>query len=63
VRDASSDLPRELRGSADRLGGRGIALVASLAQAWDTRRAADGKTVWATMTRATSSPVQVSPII
>jgi anti-sigma regulatory factor (Ser/Thr protein kinase) len=61
VRDASPDLPRQVGGNADRLGGRGIALVASLSQAWDTRRETDGKTVWATMTR-TSAPDPVRPI-
>jgi anti-sigma regulatory factor (Ser/Thr protein kinase) len=62
VRDASPHLPRQVGGNADRLGGRGIALVASLSQSWDTRRETDGKTVWATMARATSAPDQVRPI-
>jgi anti-sigma regulatory factor (Ser/Thr protein kinase) len=62
VRDASPDFPRHVGGNADRLGGRGIALVASLSQVWDTRRETDGKTVWAMMARATAAPGRLRPI-
>lgn len=49
VRDASRELPRALTGEPARRGGRGMTLVASLAQASGVRPEADGKTVWATV--------------
>jgi anti-sigma regulatory factor (Ser/Thr protein kinase) len=51
VRDASARRPRLRRSDASHLGGRGIALVASIAADWGTRTEPDGKAVWATLTR------------
>ena len=53
VRDVSTDLPEHLTSTPDRSGGRGIALVAELAQRWDTRHDAHGKTISATLARPT----------
>ena len=52
VRDASSILPDNVNGPIDRDGGRGISIVAALSKLWDTDREADGKTIWAKMTRS-----------
>jgi anti-sigma regulatory factor (Ser/Thr protein kinase) len=56
VRDASTVPPAQPNGNlgitAGRQGGRGISMVASLSVTWDTQREADGKTIWATMTRS-----------
>jgi anti-sigma regulatory factor (Ser/Thr protein kinase) len=52
VRDASAELPEDVGGHADRHGGRGISIVAALANAWDTDPEADGKTIWAKLTRS-----------
>ena len=47
VRDASSDQPQLRTPDPDEAGGRGLALVAGLADSWGTIIEADGKTVWA----------------
>ena len=52
VRDASSVPPERVGGPVDREGGRGIWIVAELSELWDTNAEADGKTIWATMTRS-----------
>jgi anti-sigma regulatory factor (Ser/Thr protein kinase) len=56
VSDASTVAPEKPDGNLgvreDRAGGRGISMVASLSQTWDTHHEADGKTIWATMTRS-----------
>jgi hypothetical protein len=56
VSDASTVPPRKPNGNvaviATEPGGRGISMVASLALTWDTDHEADGKTIWATMTRS-----------
>lgn len=52
VRDASAVPPQHVQGHANGRGGRGISIVAALANAWDTDHEADGKTIWATMTRS-----------
>jgi hypothetical protein len=51
VRDASRDLPARIDGDTARTGGRGIALIAALADAWGTDAETDGKTVWAELAR------------
>ena len=43
--------------SDDRPGGRGLALVADLAQSWGTTRYVGGKTVWFVLQRSLSSPL------
>jgi anti-sigma regulatory factor (Ser/Thr protein kinase) len=52
VRDASSILPEHVIGPVGRNGGRGIWIVAALSELWDTDPEADGKTIWAKMTRS-----------
>jgi anti-sigma regulatory factor (Ser/Thr protein kinase) len=52
VRDASAALPQDIGGRTDRHGGRGISIVAALSNAWDTDPEADGKTIWAKLTRS-----------
>jgi len=56
VSDASTVPPAQPDGKlgvlADRQGGRGISMVASLSLTWDTQRETNGKTIWATMTRS-----------
>jgi anti-sigma regulatory factor (Ser/Thr protein kinase) len=52
VRDASSVWPENLSGPIDRDGGRGIWIVAALSELWATDSEADGKTIWAKMTRS-----------
>ena len=56
VSDASTVPPRTPDGNvafmATHPGGRGISMVASLSLTWDTDREAEGKTIWATMTRS-----------
>lgn len=49
VRDASHDHPLLRASSPAEIGGRGLALVAHLADAWGTTIEPDGKTVWAEM--------------
>lgn len=46
VRDGSSRLPARRRATSLDEGGRGIALVEELADAWGCELTADGKTVW-----------------
>jgi anti-sigma regulatory factor (Ser/Thr protein kinase) len=50
VRDGSSRLPARRRATAMDEGGRGIALVEELAQAWGSELTCDGKTVWFELT-------------
>ncbi|WP_189966042.1 SpoIIE family protein phosphatase [Streptomyces avidinii] len=47
VHDASSSAPRMRQSATTDEGGRGLFLVAQLAQAWGTRYTADGKVIWA----------------
>ena len=47
VRDASADQPRSRTADPADIGGRGLALVAGVADAWGTTVEPDGKTVWA----------------
>lgn len=45
--DGTRDLPRRRRARADEESGRGLQLVACLADRWGARRSDDGKVVWA----------------
>ncbi len=47
VSDTSSTAPHLRRAALFDEGGRGLMLVAQLAQRWGTRHSADGKTIWA----------------
>ncbi|GAA1285210.1 SpoIIE family protein phosphatase [Streptomyces aureus] len=47
VSDTSSTSPHMRRASITEEGGRGLFLVAGVAQRWGTRYTADGKTIWA----------------
>lgn len=47
VRDASADRPQPRTADPVDIGGRGLALVDGLADAWGTTIESDGKTVWA----------------
>ncbi|MCJ1676570.1 SpoIIE family protein phosphatase [Streptomyces sp. APSN-46.1] len=47
VYDASSTAPRMRHAASTDEGGRGLFLVAQLAQAWGTRYTTDGKVIWA----------------
>ncbi|MFF1570680.1 SpoIIE family protein phosphatase [Streptomyces sp. NPDC058293] len=47
VSDGSSTSPHMRRASSTEEGGRGLFLVAGVAQRWGTRYTADGKTIWA----------------
>lgn len=47
VSDTSSTAPHLRRAAVFDEGGRGLMLVAQLAQRWGTRHSADGKTIWA----------------
>lgn len=47
VHDASSSAPRMRQSATTDEGGRGLFLVAQLAQAWGTRYTTDGKVIWA----------------
>jgi hypothetical protein len=47
VSDAGSTTPHLRRARAFDEGGRGLLLVAQLAERWGTRHARQGKTVWA----------------
>ncbi|MGW0752517.1 SpoIIE family protein phosphatase [Streptomyces sp. NPDC002587] len=47
VHDASSTAPRMRHAASTDEGGRGLFLVAQLAQAWGTRYTSDGKVIWA----------------
>jgi anti-sigma regulatory factor (Ser/Thr protein kinase) len=46
VGDASVNLPVLLPPDPDRVGGRGMAIVSSLASSWGTEINSDGKVVW-----------------
>jgi PAS domain S-box-containing protein len=46
VQDRASFLPRKLRPSVDDEHGRGLQIVAALAERWGTRATDDGKSVW-----------------
>ncbi|MDQ1454912.1 MAG: hypothetical protein QOH28_532 [Actinomycetota bacterium] len=46
VRDASAAWPEQRPRDPNRVGGRGIALIDSIARRWGTRDEPDGKTVW-----------------
>ncbi len=50
VRDASPDQPQLRTPDPADIGGRGLALVAGLADAWGTTIESDGKTVWVEIT-------------
>jgi anti-sigma regulatory factor (Ser/Thr protein kinase) len=56
VSDASTSPPENRHGywglGGGRQGGRGISIVASLSLDWDSHPEADGKTIWATITRS-----------
>ncbi|MFJ7586627.1 SpoIIE family protein phosphatase [Streptomyces sp. NPDC097617] len=47
VHDASSSAPRMRQSATTDEGGRGLFLVAQLAQSWGTRYTTDGKVIWA----------------
>ncbi|ALM43632.1 hypothetical protein SFR_7017 (plasmid) [Streptomyces sp. FR-008] len=47
VSDTSSTAPHLRRATAFDEGGRGLMLVAQLAERWGARHSADGKTIWA----------------
>ncbi|MBI0319774.1 ATP-binding protein, partial [Streptomyces javensis] len=50
VSDTSSTAPHLRRAATTDEGGRGLFLVAQLAQAWGTRHTPDGKVIWAECT-------------
>ncbi|MFJ6479434.1 MULTISPECIES: SpoIIE family protein phosphatase [unclassified Streptomyces] len=52
VHDASSSAPRMRLSATTDEGGRGLFLVAQLAQSWGTRYTTDGKVIWAECTLA-----------
>ncbi|MFC4494379.1 SpoIIE family protein phosphatase [Streptomyces ovatisporus] len=60
VSDTSSTSPRMRRARVTDEGGRGLFLVAQLAQRWGTRYVRDGKTIWAEQPLA-FSPSTMSP--
>jgi anti-sigma regulatory factor (Ser/Thr protein kinase) len=51
VRDASFDHPELRTGDSETVGGRGMRLIAALAQSWGSDAEPDGKTVWADVER------------
>jgi signal transduction histidine kinase/DNA-binding response OmpR family regulator len=63
VRDTASYLPRRLRPTVDDEHGRGLQLVAMLAERWGTRPTRDGKAVWCVFstTRHSSYPTPTPP--
>ncbi|MFF4659649.1 SpoIIE family protein phosphatase [Streptomyces sp. NPDC001381] len=56
VSDSSSTTPHQRRARAHDEGGRGLLLVARLAEHWGTRHARHGKTVWAELNETTGFP-------
>jgi anti-sigma regulatory factor (Ser/Thr protein kinase) len=60
VTDADPTPPRLLRPDGQRIGGRGLLLVAGIADAWGVRSRADGKTVWARMPLAPAGALVAS---
>ncbi len=59
VSDAASTTPHLRRARTFDEGGRGLLLVAQLAEQWGTRHARRGKTVWAELNASTEFPVHV----
>lgn len=57
VSDASSTVPHLRRARVFDEGGRGLLLVAQLAERWGTRHARHGKTVWAELNESAEFPV------
>ena len=57
VSDASSTTPHQRRARVYDEGGRGLLLVAQLAEHWGTRHARHGKTVWAELNETAGFPV------
>ncbi|MFF3849245.1 SpoIIE family protein phosphatase [Streptomyces sp. NPDC002328] len=55
VTDASGTTPHQRRARVHDEGGRGLLLVAQLAERWGTRHARRGKTVWAELTDSAGS--------
>ncbi|MFF6772311.1 SpoIIE family protein phosphatase [Streptomyces sp. NPDC012637] len=60
VSDGSSTTPHLRRARAFEEGGRGLLLVAQLAERWGTRHARNGKTVWAELSESADVPDFVS---
>jgi two-component sensor histidine kinase len=56
VSDASSTTPHQRRARVYDEGGRGLLLVAQLAEHWGTRHARHGKTVWAELNESAEFP-------
>ncbi|SCK39964.1 PAS domain S-box-containing protein [Streptomyces sp. WMMB 714] len=56
VSDTSSTSPRMRRARSTDEGGRGLFLIAQLAQRWGTRYVRDGKTIWAEQPLTLSTP-------
>lgn len=56
VGDGNRGAPTPKRYVADSLTGRGMRLVAALAESWGVERAADGKVVWFTIARFMAAP-------
>ncbi|MFE4964407.1 ATP-binding protein [Streptomyces sp. NPDC056660] len=57
VSDASSTTPHQRRAPTYDEGGRGLLLVAQLAEHWGTRHARQGKTVWAELNETVEIPI------
>ncbi|MFB7373086.1 SpoIIE family protein phosphatase [Streptomyces sp. NPDC056222] len=57
VSDTSSTTPHLRRAAVSDEGGRGLLLVAQLAERWGTRHARQGKTVWAELSESAEFPV------
>ncbi|WP_181764335.1 SpoIIE family protein phosphatase [Streptomyces albidus (ex Kaewkla and Franco 2022)] len=66
VSDKSSTSPRMRRARSTDEGGRGLFLVAQLAQRWGTRYVRDGKTIWAeqplTLTTPMTPPADIEDV-
>lgn len=63
VSDGSSTSPHMRRARANEEGGRGLFLVAQLAQKWGTRYTMRGKTIWAEQTFSPSTSGQVLSVL